>query len=150
MTRDSYGMDVELINFLNHYKMPIDTHNHTTRHEAFCQTPRVHLLPLKHKNTTEIKKPKLNISVRIFILYNHGGFGGGRKIPGNGVVGAATGERDTSTIVTFEMCRKPTTNLSFLRDGGSGGGHKRRKGNLTVGSGGEREIPLRSLVMVRT
>ncbi|CAI8618315.1 unnamed protein product [Vicia faba] len=119
----------------------------TNSFEAFCQTPRVHHLPQKHKR--EIKKPKLNISLKIFILYNHGGFGGGRKLSGNGVVGATIGERDSSAIVVFEMSRKVTTTLSFLGGGGSGGGRKRRKGKLTIGSGGERKIPVRSFVMVR-
>ncbi|CAI8592128.1 unnamed protein product [Vicia faba] len=102
------------------------------------------------KYKREIKKPKLNISVKIFILYNYGGSGSGRKIPGNRVVGATTGERDSSFIVAFEIYRKITTTLSFLGSGGSDGGCKRRKRNLTVGSGGEGKISVRSFVMMRT
>lgn len=49
----------------------------------------------------------------------------------------------------FEVCVKLITNLSFLDGGGSGGDHKRRKENLTFDSGGNREIPVKNLVIVR-
>lgn len=62
----------------------------------------------------------------------------------------STMERGASTIVEFEVCRKPLTSLSFLCGSGSGGGYKKRKGALAVVHGGERRYLLRYLVMVRT